>query len=149
MKFNYFPNIANCKMIDYFRAIPEKIPTGGVNCELKKKPCWRIMTLKWQFFLLPHIFLICQPMVDTSVVIGEVSLRQVRVRLESCDIPYQSVLSSHCRPGYSDNTEDREEFFTNRTWYYGDSYLTRSEEIQGTHGSYGGGGYQIKLPHRR
>ena len=88
-------------------------------------------------------------MVDTSVVIGEVSLRQVRVRLESCDIPYQSVLSSHCRPGYSDNTQDTGEFFTNRTWYYGDSYLTRSEEIRGTHGSYGGGGYQIKLPHKR
>ena len=94
--------------------------------------------------------LVCfQSVIGTSVLIGAVSLRQVRVKDEPCDIPYQKLVNPNCRYGYDDDNKETDQFVANETWYYGDSYLTRSGDIRGVHGHYDGGGYRVILPRTR
>ena len=92
-----------------------------------------------------------QNVIETSVLIGGVSLRQVRVKDEPCDIPYQKLVNPNCRYGYGDDNKDEGSFVANGniTWYYGDSHMTRSGDIRGAHAMYDGGGYQVILPSTR
>ena len=90
-----------------------------------------------------------QSVIGTSVLIGTVSLRQVRVKDEPCDIPYQKLVNPNCRYGYDDDSKETDPLGANDTLYYGDSYLTRSGDVRGVHGRYDGGGYQVLLPRTR
>ena len=100
---------------------------------------------------LVKLVFIVQHVIETSVLIGGVSLRQVRVKDEPCDIPYHKLVNPNCRYGYDDDNKEEEPFVanSNHTWYYGDSFLTRSGDIRGAHALYDGGGYQVILPRTR
>ncbi len=95
------------------------------------------------------IFCARQSVIGTSVLVGGVSIRQVRVREETCSIPYQRLVDPQCRYGYSAEHRDRSPLVANGTWYYGDSHLTRSDDVTGQQARYDGGGYQVILPGTR
>ncbi len=89
-------------------------------------------------------------MIESSILIGGVSIRQLRVKDKPCDVPYQKLVNPSCRYGYDAGNRDEEPLAkANLSWYHGDSYLTRSADVTGKHARYDGGGYQVILPNKR
>jgi hypothetical protein len=89
--------------------------------------------------------------VGNSVLIGRVSLRQLRVEEEPCMLPsrYANLFPS-CRYGYgSDNVNKNTYGGRNLTWRYVDSGESPSEGTQGRHGYYDPSGYQVFLERNR
>jgi len=81
-----------------------------------------------------------------AVMVGEMNIRQLRVRAESCR-PSTSVLHNcRCFSLYSEASRDNSTFGVHRTYHYHTAKQTGATVYRGQFGLYGGDGYLWSFP---
>ena len=94
-------------------------------------------------------FVCFQGILDNSLLIGQVQMRQHRITSHPCNLPLQYLIRQNCRGHFTEERSDTQPYGTNDSyWFIGDQ-VTGAGSIQGKHGKYSGDGYLVRLENNR
>ena len=92
------------------------------------------------------LLLILQHGVSNAVMVGKINIRQLRVRVESCD-PSSSILyNPRCFSAYNEASRDNKTFGVHRSYHYQTAEHTGANVYRGHFGLYGADGYLWSFP---
>ncbi len=151
-KILYFKNVLKIKCCFYFRdGVPAFKDLKTVDQFWSWSQHHMLDKLTWQTWQDGSTGSDHQAIVGNSLLIGRVSLRQLRVEEQACNLPPKYMyLFPTCRYGYSDgNAYKGRHYGVNETWSHVHSDDTRAKGVQGRHAYYDGSGYQVFLEHNR